>query len=248
MNPKDYDKQVNWDRRLANEWPFYRELFERHRVSSILDCGCGTGRHAIFFSARGFEVTGTDIDPLMIARARENAEREKSSAHFQVAAFSDLSRVFPTRRFDAVICVGNSLSLLPDMAAVQDSIVNFAAVCRSTGLLVLHILNYHSLLTKEMVAQPLRIAGTQDRREFFQKIFLPRRSQVDIITVHLVDAGGEWSSEVSRGKLLPIEGDILDDLMLKAGFADVTKRGDYAGQTYEKGSSWDLIITAARTC
>ena len=38
-----YDALVDWPKRLANEEPFYRQLFERYNVKSVLDVACGTG-------------------------------------------------------------------------------------------------------------------------------------------------------------------------------------------------------------
>src|SRR3954452_24364846 len=41
---------------------------------SIVDAGCGTGRHSAFLASRGFSVTGVDASASMIevARARES--------------------------------------------------------------------------------------------------------------------------------------------------------------------------------
>ena len=246
MNPTDYDKQVNWEKRLAHEWPFYQDLFQKHRVNSVLDCACGTGRHAILFAKSGLSVTGMDIDPERIGLARENAVAAGADVRFEVAAFSELNRLSPLAQFDAVICVGNSLSQLPGLTAVEEAIRNMAAVCRPGGIVVLHILNYHSLLKKEMVAQPLRVVGEEGHREFFQKIFLPRAHQVEIVTVHAREGINGWSSEVARGVLLPIDAAVLEKFVIRAGFTRVVMRGDYSSRLFDREVSWDLILTAVR--
>ena len=38
------------------------------------DIGCGTGHHAIYLAKSGFKVTGIDIAPTALSRARENAQ------------------------------------------------------------------------------------------------------------------------------------------------------------------------------
>lgn len=244
MNPEVYDAQVDWERRLKREWPFYRSLFATHRVSTVLDCGCGTGRHAILFAQNGLDVTGIDVDREMVGLARRNAADAGVKAAFETAAFSELGRRFPARRFDAVICVGNSLSQLPALADVEDAIGGFASVCRPGGVLALHVLNYRSLLKKEMAAQPLRVTGAEGRREFFQKIYLPRRRRVDVVTVHGREGDDGWGSEVTRGVLLPIDVDDLLRFVAGAGFGLLEMRGDYSGAPFEGESSWDLILTA----
>ena len=66
----------------------------------MLDAGCGTGRVAIELARRGIEVVGVDVDPSMLATARERAP--------------DLDWVGPTsptldlgRTFDVVVMAGN---------------------------------------------------------------------------------------------------------------------------------------------
>lgn len=64
---KDYDAEV----------ALLERLFARHGLegSSILDLGCGTGQHAIRLARRGYEVTGVDRAPGMLAIARVKAEQ-----------------------------------------------------------------------------------------------------------------------------------------------------------------------------
>lgn len=50
----------------------------------VLDVGCGTGEHAIYFDRLGHEVLGVDFAPLAIERARRKARRRGSDARFLV--------------------------------------------------------------------------------------------------------------------------------------------------------------------
>src|SRR5262245_66266085 len=43
-------------------------------TSPVLDAGCGTGEHALFFAARGHQVTGIDFVEEAIRRARRKAD------------------------------------------------------------------------------------------------------------------------------------------------------------------------------
>jgi SAM-dependent methyltransferase len=42
--------------------------------SSILDLACGPGRHSVTLAMRGFRVTGVDLSPFLLAKAKERAE------------------------------------------------------------------------------------------------------------------------------------------------------------------------------
>ena len=60
---------------------------------NILDAGCGTGRMGIELAQRGFEVTGVDLDEVMLsqARAKASASRTPISTHI-MAPTADATR------------------------------------------------------------------------------------------------------------------------------------------------------------
>lgn len=63
----------------------------------LLDLACGTGRMALRMAALGYQVTGVDITPEMIGRARQKATQQGASVDWVVAdarAFQ-LQRQFP---------------------------------------------------------------------------------------------------------------------------------------------------------
>jgi len=70
--------------------------------ASILDVGCGTGRHAVELARRGFVVTGVDVSPGMLEEARKSASAADVHVtwhHADAASFS------PGKQFDGVICL-----------------------------------------------------------------------------------------------------------------------------------------------
>jgi cyclopropane fatty-acyl-phospholipid synthase-like methyltransferase len=55
-----------------------------HITSPILDAGCGTGEHALFFAAQGHRVTGIDFVEEAIRRARAKAAERGLAVEFLV--------------------------------------------------------------------------------------------------------------------------------------------------------------------
>ena len=76
------------------------------RGSTILDAGCGPGRHCGYLHHAGHRVVGVDLDPAMIAEA----ERAEPGPDYLVGDLSDftLPAELP-QQFDAILCAGNVL-------------------------------------------------------------------------------------------------------------------------------------------
>lgn len=55
------------------------EAVDRYGIGGrrLLDAGCGTGRSSVAFRERGFEVTGYDLSPAMVAMARRRPGAEE---------------------------------------------------------------------------------------------------------------------------------------------------------------------------
>jgi SAM-dependent methyltransferase len=78
-----------------------RSVFTREGpISTVLDLGCGTGRHLELLAESWYEVVGVDRSGPMVRRARERLARFGSRAS---VLESDLFDLALERRFDAVI-------------------------------------------------------------------------------------------------------------------------------------------------
>src|SRR5579875_2574115 len=73
------------------------------RRARVLDAGCGGGRLAAALHARGHDVVGVDVDPALIAAARE----DHPGPQWVVGDLATLE--LPGRSFDAVVLAGNVL-------------------------------------------------------------------------------------------------------------------------------------------
>jgi 2-polyprenyl-3-methyl-5-hydroxy-6-metoxy-1,4-benzoquinol methylase len=76
-----YDNE-NFTRGTVGECDFIEHELNADKSLKILDIGCGTGRHAIELSKRGYTVTGIDLSETQLIRAREKAERDHLSINF----------------------------------------------------------------------------------------------------------------------------------------------------------------------
>jgi SAM-dependent methyltransferase len=81
-----------WD--IGRPQPAFTQLADEGRLAGrLLDAGCGTGENALLAASRGADVTGIDIAPAAIARARAKASERGLAVRFEVADALDLGRL-----------------------------------------------------------------------------------------------------------------------------------------------------------
>lgn len=84
-------------------------LFKKYGkdIRSIVNYGCGTGRHDIELSKLGYQCAGIDMSPLMIDIAKENAKAKALNIDFSVA---DIRTYEPKKKYDAVVSLFHVMS------------------------------------------------------------------------------------------------------------------------------------------
>lgn len=86
----------------VSEMNFLTEELGLVRGMSVLDVGCGTGRHSIELAKRGCSVTGLDLSTGMLAQAK--AAAQNAGVHVEWV-HADATQFSFQARFDAAICL-----------------------------------------------------------------------------------------------------------------------------------------------
>lgn len=79
---RTYDKECFVQGTLG-ECDFIERELAYDKSLKIIDVGCGTGRHSIELTKRGYHVTGIDLSDSQLARAREKAKEAGVKIDFQ---------------------------------------------------------------------------------------------------------------------------------------------------------------------
>lgn len=104
----------------------------------VLDLGCSGGLHALEFARCGFRVTGVDLEPSAIGRARERSNEARISADFFALDISQ-SPLAPLGGIDLVYSIGNVLSHLPK-TRIGEVFSQTASLLPEGGFLVFDLL------------------------------------------------------------------------------------------------------------
>lgn len=119
---------------VALEQPHVDHLLGDVRGLSVLDVGCGTGRHAIRLAATGATVHALDFSEGMLQQARQKPGA--AGVSFHVHDLAD-SLPFPSGMFSRVVC-----GLVVDHIADLDGLFReMLRVCQPSGFLVVSVMH-----------------------------------------------------------------------------------------------------------
>ena len=249
-----FDVMTDWEARLAGEGPFLKAALEEAGAWRVLDAACGSGGHALWLAREGYDVTGADVSPVMVALAWEKAAATDLDVPFAVAALSALQ--LPASSFqlpvpyDAVLCLGNSLPHLLTQDDLVAALRGMAGVLRPGGALVLQNLNYDLRWQKQprwFMAQ----GGVLDGQEVLVWRFADYDVPAGRIAFHIAlfrkDAPN-WQVEVHTTPHRPLfQADLLAALT-EAGFIESRAYGRMAqpDEAFDVSRSGDLVVVARK--
>lgn len=265
---REYDELVDWSKRLTREAPFFRKLFDEYEVRSMADVGAGSARHAILFRSWGIDVWAIDPSEDMLELARENAELLGSDLHIVEGGFGDVARLVGNP-VDAITCTGNALPHVRSLRGLHDALRDFATALRPGGLLVLHYLNHHRLLTQHVRTMNPVFRATPTGDKFFLRVldYTPDGDGIlfDFVTLvrdasvregsHTieswprtleVDPSGGWSMRSRRSLHFAMPPTYIKRELEHAGFGGVRLLGNHAGADLQEDADESLIVVATR--
>ena len=166
------DNKPAWYQTWFNT-PFYHTLYQDRNVSEaefflqnlinhipitvdhrILDIACGRGRHALYLSKQGHDVTGIDLSPNSIAYAQEEAKKEKLAIDFQV---HDMRNSYG-EQVDIVLNLFTSIGYFEDLSDNTKAIQAFYDSLVPGGYAVIDFLHV-SRVKKELITDEIVTKG-----------------------------------------------------------------------------------------
>jgi SAM-dependent methyltransferase len=206
--------------------------------SSVLDLGCGPGRHSLEFARRGLRVTGVDRTFFLIEEARRRAEAESLDVEFVV---EDMRRFVRPRAFAGAVCLSTSFGYFEDPTGDALVLANVRASLADGGALVVEILSKEAVERSFKPAEDTRLDERTVVSEERRLTALPGGCAWFVKRRRLIAGGtirGEF--EVAHRLYSP---DALASLLVGSGFRSVRIAGGLDGQPY--GDRSDMLVVAA---
>ncbi|HET9957131.1 MAG TPA: class I SAM-dependent methyltransferase [Polyangiaceae bacterium] len=125
------------DKDYAGEADYIRSLIEKYRpgAKTVLDLGCGTGRHAQLLAGHGYELVGVDRSTEMLNVARQNASAAGGAARTEFLE-GDVRSVRLGRTFDVVVSLFHVMSYQNSNADLRAALATMRTHLAPGGLFI----------------------------------------------------------------------------------------------------------------
>jgi SAM-dependent methyltransferase len=213
------------------------------------------------FHSWGLRVQGADAEPTMIEYCRR-AHGESARLQWVVRSFDqpatpgERDRPQPVTGsfdqaatpgdFDAVVCVGNSLALAGDMAAVRRAVAAMLASLRTGGVCLVQVLNLWALPEGPVQWQKCKAlpAATGERVLLKGVHRVGDRGHISFVDLRLTGGKLTWTSHAAI--FCGLRAADLQDAATVAGGSDAQCYGSFRGEAHDPASSNDLILVCRR--
>jgi SAM-dependent methyltransferase len=195
----------------------------------VLDAGCGFGRNAGVLARQGFEATGVDISPAVIAEAEKRNPGPRYVVH-------DLTQKLPAElgRFDAIVNLYSSFGYGKTRADDQSVLETWHAALEPGGKLVMELSDIERTLHR---LGPLGTVVDREENGVHEHLYVDPETRVLHVTY------------TAEGRSIEVEtryytADELQTMVEQAGFRDVARYGGFDARPKSPDDRLILVATA----
>lgn len=236
-----YDSE-SFTRGTTGECDFIESEIGFNKQLRILDIGCGTGRHAIDLTRRGYKITGIDFSQSMLRRAKEKASALNLAIDFQQ---QDARHLPFTNEFDVAIMLCEGAFPLMETDEMNFQILkNAAKALKDKGKLIFTTLNglfplFHSV--KEFLEKATKEGNAINVNSTFDLMTFRDYST----TIAEDDTGNKIELQCNERYYVPSE---ITWLLKSLGFKTIdiygARLGAYSRKDHLTSEDFEMLIIA----
>ncbi len=242
-----YDDAIDWSARLKRELPFLLDAFSNSR--HILDMACGSGRHAVALAKEGYIVDAFDTSDVMVTTARTLAKQRAAEVEFSVGDMLEVTERY-AGKYDGILCLGNSLALLPHLDDLRLVLSKVADLLSDKGSFVFQTLNFEEIeatgFTKFDSKDGILRTG---QKVVFNRQFEHTSDDCETTTLILstmILEDEKWVHTETRQSVLRLNISLLTELLDQTGLGRFDVYSTYGKTPFERKTSRSIVIHAKR--
>jgi SAM-dependent methyltransferase len=237
-------------RNFLDDLPFYREL-ARRTGGPILELMCGTGRLLLPLAEVGYNLTGVDSSPAMLAVARERAIEAGLANRVTLLEGDVRDQPLPSGQFALAVVAVNSFMHLEEVRDQLACLSNVRRALTPRGLLVLDLFNPDpAVILQEDNRLVLDREYWLDKRHIQKSVAIDSdaAAQLSRVTYYYdeTDAKGCLTRQTMRFTLRWFYRFELEHLLARAGFGVRNIYGSYDLDSYGVGSHRLIAVAEPR--
>jgi len=215
---------------------------------SVLELGCGTGRHAEHLGASGFDVHGVDQSPEMVERAQQRG-MERSGGNGSIGfSVGDVTSYDSGRVYDSVISLFHVVSYQASNERLRGMFSSASRHLCAGGVFVFDAWYGPAVLTQ---LPSVRVRRLEDERVSITRIAEPKmdfsRNTVEVrYSIHCVDKESGSFSEFQESHVMRylFEPEV-EMLLAEAGF-DLVLTQEWMGGGPASDQTWSVCFAAVK--
>lgn len=190
---KNYKKEVDYVDLLIKR-------YSGKRNKSLLDIGCGTGNHDLWFLKKGYRVVGIDRSSEMISLAKDQTLPD-SRVEFYTA---DACRFNLQRKFDIAISLFHVVSYLTTNDIVAESLQNIYRHLKTGGLFIFDFWYGPAVLMQRprFKTKTVNIAGKLIKRTAIPKINFDTNTVDVYYKIRIKNIKNNFEKEISEHHIM----------------------------------------------
>jgi ubiquinone/menaquinone biosynthesis C-methylase UbiE len=236
------DLSEDWEiivkaRHTEREADFIRKVMLKRGIT--LDLCCGTGRHSILLSKKGWRIFGLDLSKNLLAIAKRNMK--DAGVYFSIVRGDMRSFPFRSQVFNGAVSMFTSFGYLPSESEDKRSLTEVWRTLKNNGKFLLDVANRNHLI------------NMFQEREWaeFESFYLLEKRTLDIKQSRLMS---EWTViRKNTGEVRKLQHNVrlyalskLKPMLNKVGLKVTEIYGGYEKQRFNDDST-RMIVLAEKT-
>ena len=235
---------------FTEDLPLWADM-ARESGGPILELGCGSGRVLLHLAREGFETTGVDSSPSMLALARRRLARQPSIAGRISLLEENFTSLRTGRTYPLILLPFNTFSYMVDPPDVRDALETISLHLAPGGRAAFALPNpiplYSDPSESLMLERTFRDKARNVTVQQFSSLRLDRAAQLGYITwiYDEIDSSGTVTRTSIPMTLRYFYPNELDSLFERAGLRLLHTWGDYNRSPFAEDSP-SLIVVGGR--
>jgi len=234
-----YYDLVNKDKDYPAEAQYVASLIKQHGgdKSSLLDIGCGTGRHAELLADSGFDVAGLDRSEAMVSQAK--LRRPDIGFHVGDVCTSSLDR-----RFEVVSALFHVISYLTEDDQLRAAFDNISDHLEPGGLLIFDCWHGPAVLHQRPEIRVRRLADESTRVvRIAEPEMLPEKNRVNVHYQVFVEEQERWEQFTEEHPMRYLFQPEIEELLSASGM-EILQAEEWLTGKSPGENTWSVVYVA----